>query len=415
MTAPDRKVPEGAQVVGSFGGLADSREVAFSGNETQISNYSQQTFQAMTNAAVSGVVRKADAQLGAYVGVAIDRMLANLCRALAGVEVLGIHPLAFLNDWATDLDAKASEAVSGVGAIARGITGPINGTASDDPADVLPAMTMMQTRFQQILLQGNALRIPTDANYTPSKGTLSLDVILIGGGGGGGGGRWDLVGGSRGAGGGGGGGGEVHTTIPGSLLPQDGAGNYLPIPITVGVGGVGGQPGGGYGANGTNTTFGSWLTAGGGHGGRVQLGSCGPGGDGGSGMIRGGNGGRSGGAVLEDPNPYPWPGGDSYSQFALYGGGGGGGGGAGFTGGLGQHGGQGGISAGGPPGGNGAPPAPVISTGGGGGGGAVTGLDRGGHGAHPAGGGGGGGGNSTGAERGGNGASGVVYVIERTS
>ncbi|MFD6398424.1 hypothetical protein [Nocardia sp. NPDC060249] len=415
MTAPDRKVPDGAQVVGSFGGLTDSRDVAFSGNETQISNYSQQTFQAMTNAAVSSVVRKADAQMGAYVGVAIDRMLANLCRALAGVEVLGIHPLAFLNDWATDLDAKAGEALSGVDSISKGITGPITGTASGDPSDVLPAMTMLQTRFQQILLQGNAIVFTSSGDYIPTPGILSLDIILIGGGAGGAGGRWDIVAGNRGSGGGGGGGGEVHTNIPASLLPVDSNGDFLPIPITVGVGGAGGAAGGSNGLNGTNTLFGSWLMAGGGLGGLFHYGIAGPGGAGGSGMIPGGAGGKSGASGVGEPDPAPRAGGNSISAYALYGGGGGGGGAAGFTGGLGAPGGQGGISQGGPAGQAGSAPSTIIATGGGGGGGGVTGSDPGGAGAFPAGGGGGGGGNGVGAAKGAQGAGGIVFLIERTS
>ncbi|MFD3511232.1 glycine-rich domain-containing protein [Nocardia sp. NPDC058666] len=415
MTAPDRKVPEGAQVVGSFGGLADSRDVAFSGNETQISNYSQQTFQAMTNAAVSSVVRKADAQLGAYVGVAIDRMLANLCRALAGVEVLGMHPLAFLNDWAAQLDAKAKEALSGVDSISKGITGPITGTASGNPADVLPAMTQLQTRFQQILLQGNATIFTSDWDYVPSKGTLSVDVILIGGGAGGAGGRWDILAAGRGSGGGGGGGGEVHTTIPASLLPVDSNGEFLPIPITVGPGGAGGAPGGSHGRNGHNTTFGSWLMAGGGLGGLFQPGMAGSGGAGGTGMIPGGAGGKAGASGVGEPDAAPHRGGNSISQYALYGGGGGGGGAAGFTGGPGAPGGQGGISPGGPAGQPGVSPSKVIATGGGGGGGGITGSDPGAPGAFPAGGGGGGGGNGSGAAPGANGAGGIVFVIERTT
>ncbi|MEV6773903.1 glycine-rich domain-containing protein [Nocardia sp. NPDC051030] len=419
MTTPDRKIPDGAQVSGDFGGLRDGRDVAFSGNDGQIGNYSQQTFRVMTTSAMSNVVQKANFQMGNYVTAAIDEMLAGLCRALAGVEVLGLHPLGFLNDWANNLDAQAKEALSGMATISKGITGPITGTASGKPSDVLPAMTTLQTRFQQILLQGNATVITSSQNYTPTKGILSLDVILIGGGGGGGGGRWDLLAGNRAAGGGGGGGGEVHTSIPASLLPVDSNGNFLPIPITVGVGGTGGPPGGWNGTNGTDTALGRWLAAGGGLGGLCKNGaSTGSGGLGGYGMIPGGTGGKCGANGADDPNPAPGRGGDSISGYALYGGGGGGGGGAGFTGGYGQAGGQGGISSGGPPGAPGAPgtsPSAIVATGGGGGGGGFTGYDAGGPGAFPAGGGGGGGGNATGAANGGNGAAGIVFLIERTS
>lgn len=419
MTAPDKKIPNGAFEPGDFAGLRDARDVAFSGNDSQIHNYTQQTFQMMTGSAMSNVVHKANAQMGNYVTAAINEMLAGLCRALAGVEVLGLHPLAFLNDWANNLDAQAKEALSGVGTISKGITGPITGTASGNPSDVLPAMTTLQTRFQQILLQGNATVLTTSQNYTPTKGILSLDVILIGGGAGGGGGRWDLVAAGRGAGGGGGGGGEVHTSIPASLLPVDGNGNFLPIPITVGAGGWGGGAGGYNGANGLNTSFGSWLMAGGGLGGLCKTGlSSGSGGLGGTGMIPGGAGGKCGANGAGDPDPAPGRGGDSISAYALYGGGGGGGGGAGFDGGYGKPGGQGGISQGGAPGAPGqagTSPSAIVATGGGGGGGALTGADAGGPGAFPAGGGGGGGGNATAAAHGGHGAAGIVFLIERTS
>lgn len=419
MTAPDRKIPDGAQVPGGFGGLPDGREVAFSGNDTRISNYTQQTFQSITTSAMSNVVQKANVQMGNYVTAAIDEMLAGLCRALAGVEVLGLHPLAFLNDWANTLDAQAREALTGVGTISKGITGPITGTASGNPSDVLPAMTTLQTRFQQILLQGNAIVLTASQNYIPTKGILSLDVILIGGGAGGGGGRWDIIAANRAAGGGGGGGGEVHTSIPASLLPVDGNGNFLPIPITVGAGGAGGEPGGFNGNNGLDTAFGSWLSAGGGLGGLCKSGaSTGSGGFGGYGMIPGGTGGKCGANGADDPDPAPRRGGDSISAFALYGGGGGGGGGAGFTGGYGAPGGQGGISPGGAPGSPGqagVSPSKIVATGGGGGGGGLTGGDGGGPGAFPAGGGGGGGGSATTAAYGGPGAPGIVFLIERTT
>ncbi|MEC3955802.1 hypothetical protein VMT65_22405 [Nocardia sp. CDC153] len=373
----------------------------------------------MTTGVLNNLGKRSSFNLSNYVGTAIDEMLAGLCRALAGVDVLGVHPLEFMNQWADNLDAQARAAVAGVGAISSGITGPITGTASSNPSDVLPAMTSLQTRFQQILLQGNAIAFTNSQNYTPSKGVLSIDVILIGGGAGGAGGVWNIVAGSRSAGGGGGGGGEVHTTIPASLLPQDGNGNFQPIAITIGAGGAAGGAGGQWGFPGGATSFGPWLVAGGGQGGQTSLGTCGPGGAGGAGMILGGAGGHGGPAGIGDVYPTAANGGNSISSYSLNGGGGGGGGGAGFTGGNGGNGGQGGVSPGGaagsPFGQAGTSPASIIATGGGGGGGALTGYDGGGNGAFPAGGGGGGGANATAAAPGGYGAAGIAYVIERTS
>ncbi|WP_405134004.1 hypothetical protein [Nocardia sp. NBC_01388] len=423
MTSPDRSVPTGSfqlPTEGSNGlaGLTDGRSAAFSNDPNTVQNYTHQTFQAMTSGAVNSLAQRSSASLNNYVGGAIDEMLAGLCRALAGIDVLGVEPFAFLDGWASNLDAQAQQAVAGVGAISKGITGPITGTASSNPSDVLPAMTALQTRFQQILLQGNAIVFTTPQNYTPSKGILSIDIILIGAGGGGAGGMWNLAGAGRSAGGGGGGGGEVHTSIPASLLPTDGNGNFLPIAITVGPGGAAGAPGGQWGFPGAATSFGPWLAAGGGQGGGVAQGTSGPGGVAGTGMIPGGTGGHGGPAGIGDVYPSAGNGGNSISAYALYGGGGGGGGGAGFTGGQGGNGGQGGISPGGAagsPGQTGTAPSSIVATGGGGGGGALTGSDSGGNGAFPAGGGGGGGGNATAAGYAGNGGAGIAYVIERTS
>ncbi|MBF6315060.1 glycine-rich domain-containing protein [Nocardia farcinica] len=272
----------------------------------------------------------------------------------------------------------------------------------------------LESAFQQLILQGNALVFTDGELYVPSEGVLSLDVILVGAGAGGGGGRGDVIPVSRAGGGGGGGGGEVHVNIPASLLPTNPDGTFQPIAIGIGAFGAGGAPAtntnAAPGHGGGNTTFGSWLTAGGGQGGTGATESTGGiGGLGGAGMIPGGAGGRGAGGGAGSPGV---TGGNSTSAFDLHGGGGGGGGGGGNAvagNGVGTAGGIGGISPGGQPGGEaGTEPSEVVATGAGGGGGGNS-TQQGGAGGYPGGGGGGGGENA----RGGDGANGIAYVIER--
>lgn len=295
----------------------------------------------------------------------------------------------------------------------------IFGTVNDDYVRDLPtitdhsnSITEIRAVIESLILQGNALKFTSNNTYTPSPDITSIDVIIIGAGAGGASGRWDVLGSARRAGGGGGGGGEVHAPVPASLLPTDGSGNYLPIAITVGAGGTGGTADGQAGVGGGNTSFGPYLTAGGGNGGIPTNVEGAGGGLGGAGMITGGKG--AGIGIGQN-------GGNSTSPYDLHGGGGGGGAGllgnSGYpAGGIPSFGGQGGISAGGSPGQPGQPPSSVVATGGGGGGGSLTDSSSGGAGAYPAGGGGGGGGSLGGPRgNGGNGGNAVLYVIERVT
>ena len=265
--------------------------------------------------------------------------------------------------------------------------------------------------FDQLVLQGNAIVFTSNNTYYPTKGIVSVDVILLGAGGGGGAGRWDIVGTNRAGGGGGGGGGEVHATIPASLMEKNEDGSFVGISIFVGAGGGGATGPDTVGQGGGDSSFSDFLTAGGGVGGGFWIKPVAAGGAGGSGMIRGGTGGR--GAGLNGAPALSTPGGDSTSAYDLHGGGGGGGGGGGFSGGA-SSGGVGGISRGGLPGRPGAEPSKVVATGGGGGGGSNGGGN--GVGGYPSGGGGGGvGGGGPAAVAGFAGASARVYVIERFS
>lgn len=264
--------------------------------------------------------------------------------------------------------------------------------------------------FDQLVLQGNAIVFTSNNTYYPTSGIVSIDVIILGAGAGGGAGRWDIVGTNRAGGGGGGGGGEVHATVPASLLDKAPDGSFTGIPIFVGAGG-GGAPGPEtVGQGGGDSSFSNFLTAGGGVGGGYWINPYATGGLGGSGMIRGGSGGR--GASLNGSPALGTAGGDSTSAYDLHGGGGGGGGGRGFSGPA-TAGGTGGISRGGLPGKPGTAPSSVVATGGGGGGGA-SGAGSNSVGGYPSGGGGGGaGGSGPGEVAGFAGGAGRVYVIER--
>jgi hypothetical protein len=121
MTSPDGAVPSGSLVesttaTNDVSTLTDGRTAAYSSNPSVVQNYTQQTFQAMTSGAVTKVMQQANVSLGNYVTAAIDELLAGLCQALAGIEILGVEPFAFLNGWAQDLTVQASSALSTAGA-----------------------------------------------------------------------------------------------------------------------------------------------------------------------------------------------------------------------------------------------------------------------------------------------------------
>lgn len=251
-------------------------------------------------------------------------------------------------------------------------------------------------------------------SYPIPGGANVLSVIICGGGGGGGGG------GNANPGGQAGGGGSCNTSIYRATDLSS------PVAVTIGSGGTGGAATSDGGA-GSDTTFGTYLTAyagGGGKGNSTSSGGGGGGGllgDGGTGTGSPGSAGRMGGGVA---NAGTGLGGDATVSFAggsggiTIGGAGstggesngcaGGGGGGSVNAGSPQSGGSGGStpngsggsagsSHGGAPGGNGGAGTPIVSGWfgpGGGGGGANTGgftAGAGGAGANCGGGGGGGG------------------------
>lgn len=282
------------------------------------------------------------------------------------------------------------------------------------------SITTLQEQFEQVLLQGTAIVFTSNNTYTPTPGIHSIDVIIIGAGGGGSSGSFEAIGNGVMSGGGGGGGGETHTSVPASLLPVDGTGNFKPIQIIIGAGGAGALADQGVGTGGGHSKFGpevgggstQWLLGGGGNGG--AWGPSAQEASGGVGMLRGGHGGAgivgSGSGFNGGLGSAP---GDSVSAYDLHGGGGGG-----AAGNTGFAGGSGGISPGGAagnPGAVGSAPASIIATGGGGGGGGISGSAGGGAGGFPAGGGGGSACGTGGATFGGNGGNGICFIIERSS
>lgn len=156
MTSPDKAVPTGSFGTHGFAGLTDGRAAAYSNDPNTVQNYTHSTFQAMTNGAVNSLAQRSNASLNTYVGSAIDEMLAGLCRALAGIDILGIEPFAFLNGWANDLDAQARHAVT---------------TASTAQATANSAITTLQTQRQQSSTGGNAVSLPSfPSNLSGSLG-----------------------------------------------------------------------------------------------------------------------------------------------------------------------------------------------------------------------------------------------------
>jgi hypothetical protein len=229
---------------------------------------------------------------------------------------------------------------SAIAAILGGFASVIDaifGTVNNEYVSQIPIITdhtnsinTLTQAFDQLILQGNARVYTSNGTYVPTVGIKSVDVIILGAGGGGSSGSYDFFTSGPQSGGGGGGGGEVHTTIPASLLPVDGSGNFTPISITIGAGGAGGASDQAVGTGGGNTIFGSGaasLTAGGGNGGAWGHPAPSTSGLGGVGMIPGGNGGI--GSYIGSSYTHPTAATSSSSAYDLHGGGGGGGAGSG--------------------------------------------------------------------------------------
>lgn len=81
--------------------------------------------------------------VAAFATASQDLLLAQVGHALAGVNILGLHPFDFLNQWANDLQQKASDAINNSVTITQGITAGATGTSSSNASDVLPAVQGM--------------------------------------------------------------------------------------------------------------------------------------------------------------------------------------------------------------------------------------------------------------------------------
>lgn len=137
---------------------------------------------------------------------------------------------------------------SGTGvSVAAGTTANLSGDGTN---------IILDSSWQGRLL-GSPKVFTTAASYTPSAGTTAIVVQVVGGGGGGGG--TPATSSSQNSVGSGGGGGAIAASyIPVSSLTA-------PVSITVGTAGAGIV--GAAGGKGGDTSFGSYLTAGGGSGG----------------------------------------------------------------------------------------------------------------------------------------------------
>jgi hypothetical protein len=297
-------------------------------------------------------------------------------------------------------------------------------------------------------LDANVQTFASSGTWTKPAGAKVVEVLLLGAGAGAGGGQ--KVSGANGAGGGSGGGGGAYSR---AVFRADDLGATETVTVGAGGGGGAGRSTDGIGNNGANggdSTFGTWLKAGGGQagsGGNVPNGQNG--GTGGSvlggsafssttGALSGQGGGVASGAV---PRAAEFGGGagggysDANASYAgassIWGGPGGGHGGFRITGtdyapsaggtvrdysiaGGGGAAGSNGASGGTAGSAGAAPSISLAGTGGGGGGGTTTTGNgaNGGNGGRAAGGGGGGFCNSTGnSGAGGNGGNGLVIVI----
>ncbi|WP_458294339.1 glycine-rich domain-containing protein [Enterobacter roggenkampii] len=106
-------------------------------------------------------------------------------------------------------------------------------------------------------LIGAPLIFTSSSSYTPSAGTTAIIVQVVGGGGGGGG--TPATSSTQNSVGGGGGGGAIAV----SYIPV----SSLTLPVSIAVGTAGSGVVGAAGVKGGDTSFGSYLTAGGGSGG----------------------------------------------------------------------------------------------------------------------------------------------------
>lgn len=190
---------------------------------------------------------------------------SNLPSGSGGTEIGSIYTNNVLVGSAlTELGFTNSSTLTWTGTTNAGrvtVSGTVSGFASS--ADI------------QIFTNGGA------ATWTKPANAKFVMVSIVGGGGGGGSGRKGAAGTVRCGGGGGGGGGMAKFNWPASVLGSTET-------VTVGGGGVGGaaqtvnSTDGNTGANGTNTTFGSWLRAQGGSGGSGGTATSGGAGAGGS-------------------------------------------------------------------------------------------------------------------------------------
>ena len=78
---------------------------------SQLTRQNQSSMQAAVSAPVLASANRFQFNSGQIVNAAIDEFGAMICRALAGIDILGLHPFGFMSAWADNLDAAAQQAL----------------------------------------------------------------------------------------------------------------------------------------------------------------------------------------------------------------------------------------------------------------------------------------------------------------
>jgi hypothetical protein len=156
-----------------------------------------------------------------FVKAAGDQGMADLCEAIAGIQVFGIKPFAFMQAWADQLHADAQEALAtgaqamtNTNTIANGVTANITGSvASNNPSDVGTSVGILNNTVQASSQPPQTVIVTSSQTVSLPTGTRTVVMNVFGAGGGGG--RGNSVSGSGlAAGGGGVGGWQKDISLP---------------------------------------------------------------------------------------------------------------------------------------------------------------------------------------------------------
>ncbi|KZM68120.1 hypothetical protein [Nocardia terpenica] len=112
---------------------------------SQLARMNQQSVQQQLAQPVLASMNNFGSSVGNFQEYAIDEFGALICRALAGIDILGLKPFGFMTAWADNLDAQAKKALRGSQAA--------QATANS-------AVSAIQNQQQQQQTGGNAVTVP---------------------------------------------------------------------------------------------------------------------------------------------------------------------------------------------------------------------------------------------------------------